>query len=55
MATTVYVTVWPGITGLAPTVFVTLTSMHCEPVLVPAGAVTTPAVEDAPAPPDVAP
>ena len=55
VATTVYVTVCPGITGLEPTFFVTLTSMHCDPVLVPAGSVMTAVADEAPAAPAVAP
>ena len=55
VATTVYVTVWPGITGLEPTDLVTLTSMHCEPVLVPVASVMTAVVDEAPALPLVAP
>ena len=41
-------TVWPGITGLEPTVLVTLTSMHWEPVLVPIASPMTAEVDVAP-------
>jgi len=35
VATTVYVTVWPGTTGLGATDLVTLTSMHSDPDFAP--------------------
>ena len=55
VATTVYVTVWPGITGVGLADLVTLTSMHCDPVLVPGASPITAAVDEAPAAPAVAP